>query len=124
MRIRDQRADIRVYGEFRTDETARRHGKGHSESNNAAAENPQLEEIQKQLSDLQQSVTLMLEDKTARKAEISRLNEVLKQEKKEVSGRGFSGVTIVRTPNGSKGRFRRKTYETTNHPKNRQKRPR
>lgn len=73
---------IRVYGELRTDETARRHGKGHSESNNATAENPQLEEIQKQLSDLQQSVTLMLEDKTARKAEISRLNEVLKQEKK------------------------------------------
>ena len=87
---------IRVYGELRTDETTRRHRKGHSESNNAAAENPQLEEIQKQLSDLQQSVTLMLEDKTAREAErrqhdeertqlqaeISRLNEALKQEKK------------------------------------------
>ena len=87
---------IRVYGELRTDETTRRHRKGHSESNNAAAENPQLEEIQKQLSDLQQSVILMLEDKTAREAErrqhdeertqlqaeISRLNEALKQEKK------------------------------------------
>jgi DNA gyrase/topoisomerase IV subunit A len=87
---------IRAYGELRTEETQKRHRKGQSKNGNAVAENPQLEEIQKQLSVLQQSVILMLEDKAAREterrqhdeertqlqAEISRLNEALKQEKK------------------------------------------
>jgi len=87
---------IRVYGELRTNETTKRHRKGQSENDNAAAENPQLEEIQKQLTALQQTITLMIEDKSTREAErrqhdeertqlqaeISRLNEALEQEKK------------------------------------------
>jgi hypothetical protein len=87
---------IRAYGELRTNETTKRHRKGQPESNDAATENSQLQVIQQQLTALQQTVTLMLEDKVAREterrqhdeertllqAEISRLNEALEQEKK------------------------------------------
>jgi len=90
---------IRAYGELNIKETPERHSKGQSKNNNNLPENAQLEVIRKQLSDLQQSVTLMLEDKNAREAErrqlneerehmqaeISRLTEALEQEKK----RGF-----------------------------------
>lgn len=90
---------IRVYGELNIKETPKRHRKGHPENNDNSPENPQLEAIRKQLSDFQQSITLMLEDKTAREierrqldeerermqAEITRLAEALEQEKK----RGF-----------------------------------
>lgn len=90
---------IRAYGELNIKETPERHRKGHVENNNNSPENLQLEAIRKQLSDLQQSVTLMLEDKNARETErrqldeerehmqteISRLAEALEQEKK----RGF-----------------------------------
>lgn len=90
---------IRVYGELNIKETPERHRKGHHKNDGNSPENPQLEAIRKQLSDLQQSVTLMLEDKTAREserrqldeerermqAEITRLAEALEQEKK----RGF-----------------------------------
>lgn len=89
---------IRVYGELRT-ETEKRHRKGQSKNDADTPENPQLEEIKKQLTALQQTVTLMLEDKTAREnegrrqneereqlqAEINHLQEALAQEKK----RGF-----------------------------------
>lgn len=90
---------IRVYGELNIKETPKRHRKGHQENNDNSPENPQLEAIRKQLSDLQQSVTLMLEDKNTRETErrqideerermqteIGRLAEALEQEKK----RGF-----------------------------------
>jgi len=90
---------IRAYGELNIKETPERHSKGQPKNNNNSPENAQLEVIRKQLSDLQQSVTLMLEDKNAREAErrqldeerermqaeISRLEEALQQEKK----RGF-----------------------------------
>ncbi|MFX4310922.1 entry exclusion protein 1 [Enterobacter sp. 63] len=94
---------IRAYGELRTPETVKRHRKGHIENDSVLAENPQLDAIQKQLNDLQQTVTLMLEDKTTREAErrqldeeraqmqaeIRRLTDELKNEKK----RGFwSGI--------------------------------
>lgn len=87
---------IRVYGELRTNETSKRHSKGHNESNNSSDETPQIAVIQQQLAALQQTVTLMLEDKNAREAErrqhdeertllqaeISRLKGALEQEKK------------------------------------------
>lgn len=90
---------IRSYGELHTegtDGTHERHSKGHNKSNVTGAETPKLDTIQKQLNDLQQTVTLMLEDKTAReterklhveevermKAEISRLEHELIQAKK------------------------------------------
>lgn len=90
---------IRAYGELRTSETPQRHRKGQSKKGDMPAENPQLAAIQMQLNDLQQTVTLMIEDKTAREAErrqldeehdqlqaeISRLTDALAQEKK----RGF-----------------------------------
>jgi len=90
---------IRAYGELNQKGTPERHSKGQPQNNNNSPENPQLEAIRKQLSDLQQSVTLMLEDKNARETErrqldeerermqteISRLAEALEQEKK----RGF-----------------------------------
>jgi len=87
---------IRVYGELHTDETEKRHREGQSKNDNITAKNPQIEEIQKQLTALQQTVTLMIEDKAALQAErqqrdderiqlqaeISRLNNELTQEKK------------------------------------------
>ena len=87
---------IRAYGELRTEETVKRHKKGQQEIDDTPAEHPQLKEIQQQLTALQQTVTLMLEDKSTREAElrqhdeertqllaeISRLNEDLEQEKK------------------------------------------
>ena len=90
---------IRVYGELRTHETPKRHKEGHSKSVVSQAENAQLDVIQQKLDALQQTVTLMLEDKMAREAEnrlrneereqlqaeISRLADALAQEKK----RGF-----------------------------------
>lgn len=90
---------IRVYGELNTGATPPRHRKGQSKKGDMPAENPQLAAIQKQLNDLQKTVTLMIEDKTAREAErrqldeerdqlqaeISRLTDALAQEKK----RGF-----------------------------------
>ena len=90
---------IRVYGELRVSETPKRHREGQSKKSDTLEENPQLEVIQQKLTALQQTVTLMLEDKTARDAEnrqrneereqllaeISRLTDALAQEKK----RGF-----------------------------------
>ena len=90
---------IRAYGELRTPETPKRHSKGQSENGSIHEENPQLEAIQQKLDALQETVTLMLEDKIAREtekrvqeeernqlqAEISRLTDALAQEKK----RGF-----------------------------------
>ena len=90
---------IRAYGELRTPETPKRHSKGQSENGSIREENPQLEAIQQKLDALQETVTLMLEDKIAREtekrvqeeernqlqAEISRLTDALAQEKK----RGF-----------------------------------
>lgn len=90
---------IRVYGELRTSETPPRHRKGQSKKGDMPTEKSQLEAIQQKLDALQQTVTLMLEDKTAREvenrlrdeerdqlqAEISRLTDALAQEKK----RGF-----------------------------------
>jgi len=90
---------IRAYGELRTIETQPRHRKGQSKKGDMPPKNPQLAAIQMQLNDLQQTVTLMIEDKTAREAErqqldeerdqlqaeISRLTDALEQEKK----RGF-----------------------------------
>ena len=90
---------IRAYGELRTSETPKRHKEGHSKSVVSQAENAQLDVIQQKLDALQQTVTLMLEDKMAREAEnrlrneereqlqaeISRLADALEQEKK----RGF-----------------------------------
>jgi peptidoglycan hydrolase CwlO-like protein len=86
----------RAYGELRTEETVKRHKKGQQEIDDTPAEHSQLKEIQQQLTALQQTVTLMLEDKSTREAElrqhdeertqllaeISRLNEDLEQEKK------------------------------------------
>lgn len=90
---------IRAYGELRVIETPKRNKEGHSKSVVSQAENAQLNAIQQKLDALQQTVTLMLEDKTAREAEnrlrneerdqlqaeISRLTDALEQEKK----RGF-----------------------------------
>ncbi|HHA1672676.1 TPA: entry exclusion protein 1 [Enterobacter roggenkampii] len=90
---------IRAYGELRTPETPKRHNKGQSENGSIREENPQLEAIKQKLDALQETVTLMLEDKIAREtekrvqeeernqlqAEISRLTDALAQEKK----RGF-----------------------------------
>lgn len=90
---------IRAYGELRTPETPKRHRKGQSENGSIREGNPQLEAIQQKLDALQETVTLMLEDKIAREtekrvqeeernqlqAEISRLTDALAQEKK----RGF-----------------------------------
>lgn len=90
---------IRVYGELRTSETPKRHRAGQSKKDDIPAENSQLAAIQQQLNALQQTVALMLEDKTVREAEnrqrdeerdqlqaeITRLTDVLVQEKK----RGF-----------------------------------
>lgn len=90
---------IRVYGELRDPETPRRHKEGQSKNGNIRAGNVQLETIQQKLDALQETVTLMLEDKIAREAEkrgreeerdrlqaeISRLTDALAQEKK----RGF-----------------------------------
>lgn len=87
---------IRAYGELNTSETPQRHRKGQSKKGDMPAENPQLAAIQKQLNDLQQTVTLMIEDKTAREIErqkndadrqrmqeeINSLNDALEQEKK------------------------------------------
>lgn len=87
---------IRAYGELNTNATPPRHSKGHSKKGDMPAENSQLAAIQKQLNDLQQTVTLMIEDKTAREVErqkndaerqrmqeeITRLNDALEQEKK------------------------------------------
>ncbi|EBV5496052.1 entry exclusion protein 1 [Salmonella enterica subsp. enterica serovar Newport] len=83
---------IRSYGELAPDATAKRHNQGHTEN----MPDQQLEAIRQQLADLQQSVTLMLEDKQARETEhrqreeertqmqeeITRLREALEQEKK------------------------------------------
>ncbi|MFK9521581.1 entry exclusion protein 1, partial [Escherichia coli] len=60
---------IRAYGELRTSETPKRHKEGHSKSVVSQAENAQLDVIQQKLDALQQTVTLMLEDKMAREAE-------------------------------------------------------
>jgi hypothetical protein len=93
---------IRAYGELRTSETPKRHKEGHSKSVVSQAENAQLDVIQQKLDALQQTVTLMLEDKMAREAEnrlrneereqlqaeISRLADALAQEKSGDSGRG------------------------------------
>lgn len=90
---------IRVYGELKDLETAKRHKEGQSKNGNIQAGNTQLETIQQKLDTLQETVTLMLEDKIAREAEkrareeerdqlqaeISRLTDALAQEKK----RGF-----------------------------------
>lgn len=90
---------IRAYGELRTSETPKRHREGQAKKGDMPAENPQLESIQRKLDALQQTVTLMLEDKSAREAEnrqrdeereqlqveISRLTDALAHEKK----RGF-----------------------------------
>lgn len=83
---------IWVYGELNTSAAPLRHRKGQLKKGDIPAENPQLAAIQKQLNELQQSITLMIEDKTAREAErdqlqaeISRLTDALAQEKK----RGF-----------------------------------
>lgn len=62
---------IRAYGELNTDATPPRHRKGQSKKGDIPAENPQLAAIQKQLNDLQQTVTLMIEDKTARGLQLS-----------------------------------------------------
>lgn len=90
---------IRVYGELNISATPPRHRKGQSKKGDIPTENPQLEAIQQKLDALQQTVTLMIEDKTAREAEnrqrdeerdqlqaeISRLTDALEKEKK----RGF-----------------------------------
>lgn len=87
---------IRTYGELHTPETPKRHSKGQSENGSIREENPQLEAIQQKLDALQETVTLMLEDKIAREtenrrrdeernqlqAEIIRLTDALAQEKK------------------------------------------
>ena len=87
---------IRAYGELNTNATQPWHNKGQSKKGDILTENSQLAAIQKQLNDLQQTVTLMIEDKTAREAErqqndaerqrmqeeITRLNDALEQEKK------------------------------------------
>lgn len=90
---------IRAYGELSINETPLRHSKGQPKKGTILAENSQLAAIQKQLNDLQQTVTQMLEYKITREnehrrfneerdqlqAEISRLAKALEQEKK----RGF-----------------------------------
>lgn len=90
---------IRVYGELNSLETPKRHRKGQLKDDAMPAENAQLEAIQQKLDALQETVTLMLEDKIAREAEkrlreeerdqlqaeIRRLTDALAQEKK----RGF-----------------------------------
>lgn len=90
---------IRAYGELKDLETPKRHKEGQLKKGNTQAENAQLEAIQQKLDALQETVTLMLEDKIAREAEnrgreeereqlqaeISRLTDALAQEKK----RGF-----------------------------------
>lgn len=76
---------IRAYGELHTDGTQERHSKGHNKSNITDAENPQLNIIQKQLNDLQQTVTLMLEDKASREAERKQHAEEIERMRAEMS---------------------------------------
>lgn len=90
---------IRVYGELHISDTHKRHREGQIKKGEVTTVNPQLATIQEQLKSLQLTVTLMLEDKTTREAElrqrdeersqlqeeIRRLTEALEQEKK----RGF-----------------------------------
>lgn len=90
---------IRAYGELNIKETPKRHTEGQGKKDDRPVDNPQLEAIQQKLDALQQIVTLMLEDKTAREAEnrqrdeereqlqaeINRLADALAKEKK----RGF-----------------------------------
>lgn len=76
---------IRVYGEFNTNKTQVRHKKGQSKKGDMSVENPQLAAIQKQLDSLQHTVTLMLEDKTAREAERRQLDEERNQLQAEIN---------------------------------------
>lgn len=76
---------IRAYGELRTNETEKRHRKGQSKNDDMLAENPQLDAIQWQLAALQQTVTMMLEDKAAREAENRRQDEEREQLQAEIS---------------------------------------
>ena len=86
---------IRAYGELKRNETPERHTKGPSEKPHAQ----QTERILRELNELKQCLTLMLEDKQAQNTErqrqeaereqlqneIARLRQALEQEKK----RGF-----------------------------------
>lgn len=88
---------IRAYGELIQSETPKRHGLGHAEDDNNSVEDTRLDAIQQQLVELQQTVSLMIEDKTAREAErqqheadrqrmqdeIACLNDALEREKKK-----------------------------------------
>lgn len=76
---------IRVYGELRSNETTKRDSKGQSKKGVTEVENAQLEAIQQKLDALQQTVVLMLEDKTAREAENHQRNEEREQLKNEIS---------------------------------------
>ncbi|EMW3959241.1 entry exclusion protein 1 [Escherichia coli] len=86
---------IRAYGELKRNETPERHTKGQSEKTH----DQQIERILRELNELKQCLTLMLEDKQAQDTErrrqeaereqlqneIARLRQALEQEKK----RGF-----------------------------------
>jgi len=83
---------IRAYGELAQNETQKRHTPGHHKN----GDNTRLDNIQQKLDSLQQTITLMLEDKVFREAEnrkrdeeknqlqaeINRLTDALAQEKK------------------------------------------
>lgn len=60
---------IRVYGELHIDETMERHNKGHEQEAEEEKGTLQLEDIRQQLASLQQTLTLMLEDKSKREME-------------------------------------------------------
>lgn len=72
---------IRAYGDLALDETVKRHIQGHKEN----TADQQLEAIRQQLADLQQSVTLMLEDKQARETEHRQREEEREQMQKEIT---------------------------------------
>lgn len=99
---------IRAYGELNTGETPKRHKKGHPEKSAIPAENPQLDAIQKQLNDLQQTVTLMLEDKAAREAENRQRDEERAQLQAEIS-RLNDALAQATAQKGWFSRFRRRT---------------
>lgn len=98
---------IRAYGELNTDETPKRHRKGQPKKSTIPAENPQFDAIQKQLNDLQQTVTLMLEDKAAREAEDRLRDEEREQLQAEIS-RLTDALTQATTRKSWFSRFRRK----------------
>ncbi len=99
---------IRVYGEIQIKETPARDRKGQPKKGAMPAENPQLDAIQKQLNDLQQTVTLMLEDKAAREAENRQRDEERAQLQAEIS-RLTEALAQATAQKSWFSRFRRKT---------------